>query len=84
MIDQAKKPRSSRASPESSGKSRTESMSTPPMIDRSDDKIPADERDVIGDEFVVIAERVRRKYGLPIPVICREMHGILNVSVYPM
>jgi hypothetical protein len=45
------------------------------------DKIPADEREIIQDEFVAISERIRKKYKLTIPEAKHELHEILGVSL---
>ncbi len=45
------------------------------------DSISSDERDTIRDEFVAIADRIRRKYGLTIPDTRRAMRDILDVSI---
>lgn len=44
-------------------------------------RIPASEREQIGEEFVTIAERLVRKYGFTIPECRQYLHECLGVSV---
>jgi len=41
-------------------------------------KIPAKEREAIGDEFIAIAERTRKKFKLTIPETKHELLEILG------